>query len=309
MEHNLMVTSSPHIVDKASTQKLMLNVIIAMMPAVIMSGVIFGIRAWLLIAVTVVSCVGFEWLWCKLMKKPIPLGDLSAVVTGILLAFNMPSTLPFYMAVIGAAVAIIVVKQFFGGMGYNFANPAIVGRIVLAVSFAGAMTAFPTAKTVVGVDALAGATPLVVAQEGANLSLMNLLVGNHGGVLGETCAIALLIGGLYLIVTKTISITIPAVYIGTVAVFALLTGQDVVVQLLSGGLLLGAFFMATDYVTCPYTTKGKIVFAVGLGLITGLIRFFGSMAEGVSYAILFMNLLVPFINRLTRRTPVGGAEK
>ena len=306
---NLKVATSPHIVSATSTKKLMLNVVMATLPAVVMSGLIFGPRAWALIAVTVISCVGTEWLWCKSFKKPIPISDLSAVVTGILLAFNLPANLPFYMAVIGGVVAMIAVKHLFGGLGYNFANPAIVARIVLAVSFTSAMTNFPVAKAFMGIDALAGATPLVAVQSGTNIPLMTLLVGTHGGVLGETCAAALFLGGIYLVITKTIDPTTPVVYMGTVAIIALLMGQDVVVQMLSGGLLLGAFFMATDYVTCPYNTKGKIIYGVGLGLITALIRIFGSMAEGVSYAILIMNLLVPFINDLSRKTPLGGAKK
>ena len=306
---NLKVATSPHILSNTSTKKLMLNVVIATMPAVVMSGLIFGVRAWALIAVTVLSCVGAEWLWCKSFKKPITISDFSAVVTGILLAFNLPSNLPFYMAVIGGVVATIAVKHLFGGLGYNFANPAIVARIVLAVSFTSAMTTFPAARAVMGADVLAGATPLVATQSGTSIPLLTLLVGTHGGVLGETCAAALLLGGIYLLITKTIDPTTPVVYMGTVAIIALLMGQDVAVQMLSGGLLLGAFFMATDYVTSPYTTKGKIIYGVGLGLITALIRIFGSMAEGVSYAILIMNLLVPFINDVSRKTPLGGAKK
>ena len=304
----MLVKASPHIRDNSSTQKIMLDVIIALCPVIIASGIIFGLRALLLIAVTVIACVAFEYLYCKLMKKPIPVGDLSAVVTGILLAFNLPSTFPFWMAVIGAFVSIVIVKQLFGGLGHNFANPAIVGRIVLAVSFAGRMTnyAFPTFEG--GVDALASATPLV-ATRNADLPLLQLFLGVHGGVLGETCAAALLLGGIWLVARKVISPVIPVTYLATVAVISLIAGQEPLVQLLSGGLMLGAIFMATDYVTSPYTLTGKLVFGLGLGIITCAIRFWATSAEGVSYAILLMNVFVPYINDLTRQKPLGGAKK
>lgn len=304
----MLVKASPHIRDNSSTQKIMLDVIIALCPAIIASGIIFGLRALLLIAVTVIACVAFEYLYCRLMKKPIPVGDLSAVVTGILLAFNLPSTFPFWMAVIGAFVSIVIVKQLFGGLGHNFANPAIVGRIVLAVSFAGRMTnyAFPTFEG--GVDALASATPLV-ATRNADLPLLQLFLGVHGGVLGETCAAALLLGGIWLVARKVISPVIPVTYLATVAVISLIAGQEPLVQLLSGGLMLGAIFMATDYVTSPYTLTGKLVFGLGLGIITCAIRFWATSAEGVSYAILLMNVFVPYINDLTRQKPLGGAKK
>ena len=304
----MLVKASPHIRDNSSTQKIMLDVIIALCPAIIASGIIFGLRALLLIAVTVIACVAFEYLYCRLMKKPIPVGDLSAVVTGILLAFNLPSTFPFWMAVIGAFVSIVIVKQLFGGLGHNFANPAIVGRIVLAVSFAGRMTnyAFPTFEG--GVDALASATPLV-ATRNADLPLLQLFLGVHGGVLGETCAAALLLGGIWLVARKVISPVIPVTYLATVAVISLIAGQEPLVQLLSGGLMLGAIFMATDYVTSPCTLTGKLVFGLGLGIITCAIRFWATSAEGVSYAILLMNVFVPYINDLTRQKPLGGAKK
>jgi electron transport complex protein RnfD len=285
----------------------MLNVIIALLPALVASALIFGARALLVVGVTTAACVGFEYLYCLLMKKPIPVGDLSAVVTGLILAFNLPATIPLWIAIIGAFVAIVVTKQLFGGLGYNFANPALVGRLALFVGFAGRMTSYAFPKT--SVDALASATPLVAGNsvEGKDM-LLNLLLGVHGGVLGETCALALILGGIYLVATKTISAAIPVAYIGTVAVFSLLAGEDVVLQLLSGGLLLGAIFMATDYVTSPFTLKGKIVYGIGLGIITCLIRFYGNMAEGVSFALLLMNLLVPYINGLTRQKPLGGAK-
>ena len=205
----------------------------------------------------------------------------------------------------GRVHRIVIVKQLFGGLGYNFANPAIVGRIAMAMGFAGAMSSYPHPE---GLDALASATPLAVADQLGSESYVTLLLGNHGGVLGETCAITLLAGGLYLIWTKVISPTIPVTYLATVAVLSLVAGRDPVVQLLSGGLILGAFFMATDYVTSPTTTKGKLVFGIGLGVITCAIRFLGTMAEGVSFSILLMNLVVPYIEELTRQDRLGIAK-
>lgn len=303
MSKILNVSTAPHITSKATTAKLMGNVIIALLPTVIASGIIFGMNAIMLILITVAACIGFEFLYCLIAKKPNSVGDLSAVVTGILLAFNLPSTLPWYMAIIGAFVAIVIVKQMFGGIGYNFANPAIVARIVLAVSFTAQMTNWVYPDN--GIDALASATPLAATLYGGNKTLITLLIGNHAGVLGETCAITLILGGVYLIATKTISAMIPLSYIGTVAVISMLAGENALMQILSGGLLLGAFFMATDYVTSPFTLKGKLVFGIGLGIITCAIRFWANSAEGVSYAILIMNLLVPYINVLCRQKPLG----
>ena len=304
---NLIVSASPHIVDTSSTRGLMGNVIIALLPAFVASGIVFGLRAIAVTAVTVIACVVFEAGYCKLTNKPIPVGDLSAVVTGMILAFNLPSTIPLWIAVVGAFVAIVVTKQLFGGLGMNFANPALVGRIALAVGFAGRMTTYGFPKTT-GVDAFTSATPLAAGVSGID-ALPELLLGLHGGVLGETCAAALILGGIYLVATKTISAAIPVSYIGTVAVLSLVFGQDPLLQVLSGGLLLGAIFMATDYVTSPFTLKGKIVFGVCLGIITCAIRFWGNMAEGVSSSILIMNLFVPYINRLTRQVPLGGGKK
>ncbi len=308
MEHKkLIVSASPHIVDNSSTRGLMLNVVIALVPTLLASGIIFGARALLVTGVTVAACVGFEALYCILMKKPVAVGDLSAVVTGIILAFNLPATIPLWIAIIGAFIAIVVVKQLFGGLGMNFANPALVGRIALFVGFAGRMTAYAFPST--NIDALASATPLVAGNSMSGTSMLTqLLLGTHGGVLGETCAITLILGGVYMIATKTISAMIPLSYIGTVAVMSLVLGQDVVLQIFSGGLLLGAFFMATDYVTSPFTLKGKLVYGIGLGVLTCLIRFYGTMAEGVSFSLLIMNLLVPYINELTRQKPLGGAK-
>lgn len=331
MENRLNVTASPHIQDNSSTRKLMLNVIIALLPCVVASTIIFGARTLLVVGVTVAASVLFEYLYCHLMKKPNPVGDLSAVVTGMILALNMPVTMPLWIAIVGAFIAIVLMKQLFGGIGMNFANPALVARIVLFTGFASRMTAFvnppKAARTlqIMGVDGASSATPLQVEVGVGKYPLMDLFMGVHGGVMGETCALAILIGLAWLLVTRTITATIPVAYVGSYAVFSFLlnvgelgaadAGMLVLHEVLAGGLLFGAVFMATDYVTSPFTLKGKIVFGIGLGLITFGIRAFGNMAEGVSYAILLMNLFVPYINDLTRQVPLGykkhkkGAEK
>ena len=331
MENRLNVTASPHIQDNSSTRKLMLNVIIALLPCVVASTIIFGARTLLVVGVTVAASVLFEYLYCHLMKKPNPVGDLSAVVTGMILALNMPVTMPLWIAIVGAFIAIVLMKQLFGGIGMNFANPALVARIVLFTGFASRMTAFvnppKAARTlqIMGVDGASSATPLQVEGGVGKYPLMDLFMGVHGGVMGETCALAILIGLAWLLITRTITATIPVTYVGSYAVFSFLlnvgelgaadAGMLVLHEVLAGGLLFGAVFMATDYVTSPFTLKGKIVFGIGLGLITFGIRAFGNMAEGVSYAILLMNLFVPYINDLTRQVPLGykkhkkGAEK
>ncbi|USF26548.1 Na(+)-translocating ferredoxin:NAD(+) oxidoreductase complex subunit D [Firmicutes bacterium ASF500] len=307
MENKLIVTAAPHITSPDSTQSIMGKVCLALAPALIASVIIFGFNALILTAVTVAACVFFEWAYCKLMGREVPVADFSAVVTGLLLAFNMPATLPPWMAVVGAFIAIVIIKQLFGGLGYNFANPAIVGRIALAVGFGAKMAAYPLPDN--GVDALTSATPLAVAGELGSGDYLTLLLGNHGGVLGETCAICILIGGIYLIATKVISPVLPVTYLATVAVLSLCFGMDPIVQLLSGGLMLGAFFMATDYVTSPTTDKGKVVAGLFLGLVTMLIRRFGNMNEGVSFAILLMNLITPYIEVNTRQDRLGIAKK
>ncbi len=306
MANKLIVTAAPHITSPDSTQKIMQRVCIAMVPTLIASVIIFGIQALILTAVTVAACVLFEYGYCKLMGREIPVDDFSAVVTGMLLAFNLPATLPWWMGVVGAFIAIVIVKQLFGGLGYNFANPAIVGRIALAMGFASKMASYP--KPASAVDAFASATPLAAQAGGGVQTYLTLLMGNHGGVLGETCALTILVGGIYLIATKVISPVIPVTYLGTVAVLSLVAGRDPIYQLLSGGLMLGAFFMATDYVTSPTTNKGKLVFGLGLGIVTCAIRFLGTMNEGVSFAILLMNLLVPYIDVLTRQELLGVAK-
>ena len=306
MANKLIVTAAPHITSADSTQKIMQRVCLALVPTLIVSVLWYGISALILTAVTVAACVLFEMGYCKLVGRENPTGDFSAVVTGMLLAFNMPAGLPWWMAIVGSFVAIVVVKQLFGGMGYNFANPAIVGRIAMALGYTGAMTTYVFPNN--GIDALASATPLAVAAEVGSAGYLTLLIGKHGGVLGETCAITILLGGIYLIWTKVISPVIPVTYLATAAVLSVCFGMDPIYQLLSGGLMLGAFFMATDYVTSPTTDKGKVVFGIGLGLITMLIRRFGTMNEGVSFAILLMNLVVPYIDVLTRQDKLGIAK-
>ncbi len=305
----LLVTPSPHIKDNSSTRGIMLNVTFALLPTLVAASLIFGLRALLLTGITVAACVGFEALYNILFKKPQSVGDFSAVVTGIILAFNYPPSLPYYIAIIGAFTAIVVTKMLFGGIGFNFANPALVGRMALFLGFTGYMTAytFPTASSV---DALASATPLVAGNSiSGSAMFLDLLLGTHGGMLGETCALTLILGGAYLIATKTINAAIPVSLLGTVAILSLVLGQDVILQLFSGGLIFMAFFMATDYTTSPFSLLGKIVFGVGMGIIVCLIRFYGTYAEGASFALLLMNLVVPFINNLTRQKPLGGAKR
>ena len=303
----LRVSASPHIHTTDSITSIMLNVCIALVPALIASVILYGWRCLLVVLTTVAACVLFEYAWCRLRHTNQTVGNCSAIVTGLLLAFNLPPTIPLYMAVIGAFVAIIITKELFGGLGHNFANPAIVGRIVLSVSFASYMTNVTYTTPLIACDAITSATPL--ASAAADIPFLDLFLGTYGGTIGETCSLALLIGLVWLLVTHVIEITVPLTYVGTVAILSAVFGQDVVGQIFSGGLLLGAIFMATDYTTCPFTRKGKIIYGVGLGLITCLIRFWGNMSEGVSYAILLMNLLVPIINEHTRDVPTGGGKQ
>ena len=302
----LMLLTAPQLMSPVTTTSIMRNVLIALVPTIIAATAVFGVRALLVVGVSVASCVGFEWLWCRLRKLPNTVGDLSAAVTGVLLACNVPSTMPLYMVVIGAFVAIVLTKELFGGIGCNFANPAIVGRIFLAVAFPVAMTNF-VAPGFWPVDLVSSATPLSSSSD--PLSYAQLFVGRHAGVLGETSELAVLIGFAYLLVTRVITWHVPVTYVGVVALLSLVFGRDVAAQVCSGGLLLGAVFMATDYTTSPSTLRGRIVFAVGCGLITCLIRFWGNLNEGVAYSILFMNLLVPHIDALLVNTPVGGERR
>ena len=312
----LVVSASPHLRNPQTTTRIMLDVVIALIPALIAAIFIFGPRVLCVAAVSVSSAVLAEYVSRKVMKRHQTIGDFSAVVTGLILALNLPSTIPYWIAAIGSIVAIVVVKQFFGGIGQNFANPAITARIVLLLSFGAQMGNWATPlswKTGITTSA----TPLAVgyeAMEGeTSVSLLDMFLGLRGGCLGETCALALILGGVYLIARKVISPAIPLTYIGTVALIMLIAGKGdlgfVAYQVMGGGLLLGAFFMATDYSTCPIKVRGKIIFGIGCGIITALIRLFASMTEGVSFAILIMNLLVPFIDRATIPKPFGTPKK
>ena len=318
---NLIVASAPHVAAPANTASIMRDVVIALVPALAVSTYVFGFRAILMTAVCIVFSVFFEWLARKIMKRDNTIGDWSAVVTGMILAFNLPVTLPFWMAAVGCFVAIVVVKQIFGGLGQNFANPAIVGRIALFIGFAGPMANWSITPrmsqailSIADADAVTGATPLGMLAAGNDLpSNLEMFLGLISGSMGEISAVALLIGGIYLVIRKVISPAIPVSFLATVAVLSLVFGLDPVFQLCAGGVMLGAIFMATDYVTSPITTAGRIIFGIGCGLFTMLIRVYASYPEGVSFAILLMNILTPHIDRLTRhkvfKPAEGGAAK
>lgn len=311
----LFVSSSPHLRSKKTTTGVMLDVIIALMPALIMAVVYFGFKALLLAFICVASCVLTEYICRKVMKRKNTITDLSAAVTGLLLALNLPVDISPFIAVFGCVVAIVVVKQMFGGIGYNFVNPALAARVVLMVSFPTAMTTWTNTRfmeadavtSATTLDAVTSATPLA-AGEGA-YSYLDLFLGNIGGSMGEVCTLAILLGGIYLVVRKIISPIIPVVYLGTAAVMSLVLGLDPLYQLMSGGIMLGAVFMATDYVTSPITKWGKVIFGVGLGVLTMLIRTYSNLPEGVSFAILLMNILVPHIENLTKPRAFGESRK
>lgn len=303
----LHLSVSPHIHSGRSTTKIMLDVIIALIPTAIAGCVIFGLSSLAVIAVCIAASVLCEFLFNLIIKKGQTVKDLSAIVTGLLLALNLPANIPLWQAAIGSAFAIIIVKCIFGGIGKNLVNPAITARVFMLVSF-GAMTnaAFPKADTV------SSATPLASEGSAINASLTDLLLGNQGGAIGEVCAIALIIGGIYLIVRKVITWHIPVAMIGATFVFSFLfNGFDAynsLLQILSGGLLIGAIFMATDYVTSPSTAWGKIIFGVGAAFLTVVIRFWSVYPEGVSFAILLMNILTPYIDAWTKRRLFGGKK-
>ena len=301
--HKLTVSPSPHVRSGTATSTIMLHVMAALSPALLVSTFIFGGRALMLTGCCMLSAIIWERLCCLVMKKPNTTGDLSAAVTGMILAFNLPVTLPFWMAVIGTFVSIVIVKQIFGGLGQNFANPAAVGRIVLMLSFTGEMTRW--AVPFYDPDRIiTGATPLATRAE----ENLELFLGTTGGCLGETSAAALLAGGIYLVVMRIITPHAPIAYIGTVYVFAWIFDQDPLYQILSGGLMLGAIFMATDYVTTPISSLGKVIFGVGCGIITCVIRFWGSYPEGVSYSILLMNIVTPYIDMAILTKPFGAVR-
>jgi electron transport complex protein RnfD len=311
MKNPLIVTSSPHLHSGMTTRRLMLDVLIALLPAAAASVWLFGLRAVLVILTCVAACVGLEALCRVILKRSQTVGDLSAAVTGVLLAFNLPSGIPLWQAVIGSAAAIVVAKQMFGGIGQNFVNPALAGRIVLLASFPESMNTWPAPLPAGGADAASMATPLAALADGSGIqnTLSDLFLGLRPGSLGETSALALLLGGLYLIARRVISPIIPISCLGTVALCALISGQPPLFHLLSGGLILGAFFMATDYTTSPVSRAGKLVFGIGCGLLTMLIRLFGSLPEGISFAIVIMNILVPLIERATRPLPFGAKRR
>lgn len=323
MSDLLHVSASPHIRSNVTTKRLMRDVVIALLPATIFGIGYFGLNALLTVLSTCATAVLAEYIYEKAMKKPITTGDYSALVTGLLLALNLPPTAPIWLGMIGAVFAIIIVKQLYGGLGQNFMNPALAARCFLLISFTSRMTTFAVDKVgkvtalagFSGVDGVSGATPLALLKKGEEVDIFSMFVGNIGGTIGETSVIAILIGAIYLLVRKVISPKIPLIYIGTFAVFVLLFGGHgmdltfLAAQLCGGGLMLGAFFMATDYVTSPITPGGKVVFAVLLGLLTGIFRIYGAGAEGVSYAIIISNLLVPLIERWTVPKPFGYGKE
>mgnify|MGYP005793698921 FL=1 len=324
MERKLNVSSNPHIRDYMTTERIMQLVVIALLPSALFGIWNFGFHAFLVIAVTVVSSVIFEWLYDHFMHKPNTIKDFSAVVTGLLLALNMPPQIPLRMPVLGSAFAIIVVKQLFGGLGQNFMNPALGARCFLMISFASQMTDFSVSDSFRGVvDTVTGATPLAALKaqgfiEGSSVPVKNLFLGNIQGTIGETSALAILIGAAILLAFKVIDLKIPLTYIGSFAVFVIcymfatgmgFDGNYLLSHLFGGGLMLGAWFMATDYVTSPITPKGQIVYGCCLGVLTAVFRLLGGSAEGVSYAIIFCNLLVPLIERATKPTAFGKGGK
>ncbi len=305
--NNMIVSVNPHIYAKDTTQTIMRDVLIALFPAVIASIVFFGVKALLVEVVCVATAMLCEWAFEKITKKPCTVMDLSAAVTGLILALNLPVDIPVWQAMFGSFVAVIVVKQFFGGIGQNFANPAITARVIMLVAFSGAMTSWAVPAFA---DATSAATPLAVIAggEGQLPSLLQMFLGARGGSMGETSCLALLIGGVYLICRKVISWHTPVAFIGTVLVCTALLGQQPLYQVMAGGLFLGAIFMATDYCTSAPTPAGKLIFGVGCGLITVLIRVWGNYPEGVSFSILLMNILNPYISDWTRTKPFGGVQ-
>lgn len=307
----LSVDTSPHIKHTATTTRIMLDVIIALLPALVWGVVVFGLNALLMPLIAVASCMLFEYLTEKLLHKPNTVGDLSAAVTGLLLGFNLPASDSYFLPVVGAAFAIVVVKQLFGGIGKNFVNPALAARVFLFLSWPSKMAAFP-APFAYDIEIVASATPRAVG----SASVFDLFFGRVGGAIGEVSALLLLVGGVYLLVRRVITWHIPVAYLGTVALITFIFPQGgffnaefMLFELLSGGLVLGAVFMATDYVTSPITWRGRLIFGVGCGLLTVFFRYFGSYPEGVSFAILVMNCLVYYIDKLTMPRVFGGGRR
>lgn len=305
MNDLLNVSASPHVRSKASTSTIMRDVALALVPASIAGVINFGFEALLIILVTIATCVLTEYIYEKCMHKKITTNDLSALVTGLLLALNLPSSVPLWIPIIGGVFAILVVKQLYGGLGQNFMNPALAARCFLLISFAGRMTTFTY-------DGISGATPLALLKSGEEtVSVTSMFLGNIAGTIGETSALALLLGAVYLLLRKVITLRIPFTYIASFMVFILIFSGEgfdptfLLTHLFGGGLILGAFFMATDYVTSPITPMGQVIYGILLGVLTGIFRIFGGSAEGVSYAIIFCNLLVPLIEKITLPTPFG----
>ena len=310
---NFVVSGTPHVRSKESIQSIMRDVIIALVPATAAGIYYFGLRALILIVAAIISAVFFEWLYEKITKKPVTINDLSAVVTGLLLAMNLPASAPVWVAIVGSAFAIIFAKQLFGGLGQNFINPALAGRAFLLASYPTEMTTWVVPNGLAA-DAATYATPLAQLKNGTlDASLGQLIMGQVGGTIGETCAIALIIGGLYLLWKHVISWKIPVIYIATVFILFAVIGRHgmrmPVQEIFAGGVMLGGIFMATDYASSPVTPKGQVIFAVGAGLLTYLIRTFGGYPEGVSYSILIMNCCVPLIERFTEPTIFGALPK
>lgn len=316
MSSSIIVSGTPHVRSKESIQSIMRDVVIALIPASVMGIYYFGIKALMLIVISIVSSMFFEWGYEKILKKSITINDYSAVLTGLLLALNLPASASWWVPVVGSFVAIVIAKQFYGGLGQNFMNPALIGRAFLVAAYPTQTTggAFATGRMVV--DASTYATPLAELKSGAAVingdAIKNALIGNVGGCIGETCAIALIIGGIYLLAKHIISWRIPVVYIAVVFVLtAIMRGNGAlggVYEIFCGGLMLGAFFMATDYVTSPISASGQIIFAIGCGILTSFIRVYGGYPEGVSYSILIMNLCVPLLDRVTRPRIFGEVK-
>lgn len=307
--NKLKVSVSPHIHSGVTTQKIMLDVIIALLPAAVAGCIIFGIRSLFVMLTSVAAAVLAELLFCLACKREITIYDLSAIVSGLILALSLPVTMPLWQVAVGAVFAIIIVKCIFGGIGQNFANPAVTARVFMIIAFSKTVAATATPK---GVDAVSSATPLVILEgtaKGELPSIIDMLLGKRAGAIGETCVVALVIGGLYLMIKRVISWHTPVAFIVSTFVFILIFTGDPKAALyhtLLGGLFIGAIFMATDYSTTPTNTMGKVVFGIGAGFITSVIRIWGSLPEGVSYAILLMNILTPYIEKLTRKKPLGG---
>ncbi len=305
------VSSNPHVRDNSSTQSIMLDVFMAMIPAAAYGCYQFGFNALFVIIATVATCVLSEYIYEKLMHKPITIYDGSAMVTGMILALNMPPEIPIWIPMLGGVFAIIIVKQLYGGIGQNWMNPALAARCFLIISFAAKMTNFSSSR--MGFDSTSGVTPLAALKAGESVNVLNMFIGRIPGTIGEVSTVALLIGGAYLLIRKVISPRIPFTFILTVAVFSFIFGKQdfnyVAAQICGGGLVFGAFFMATDYVTSPITPKGQFVYAIFIGLLTGIFRIFGGSTEGVSYAIIIGNIVVPLIEKATIPKAFGKEGK